>query len=65
MSSITFQNLETIPRLKDTIVEKDDEITELHQQLREKTALLSASRRTLVEYKDKIRVRTIFSLCGV
>ena len=54
-----LQNLETIPRLKDMIEEKNEEVRDLEQQLREKTALLTSSRRTLGEYKEKLRVSSL------
>ncbi|XP_052233513.1 neurofilament light polypeptide-like isoform X3 [Dreissena polymorpha] len=50
------KNLETIPRLKDTIQEQQDEIAELKKHIEEKNALLAGARKTVREYKDKIRV---------
>jgi len=50
------QNLETIPRLKDTISEREAEIADLKKHIEEKNALLSAARKTVREYKETIRV---------
>ncbi|XP_053402522.1 uncharacterized protein LOC123548303 isoform X3 [Mercenaria mercenaria] len=49
------KNLETIPRLKDTIQEKEKEIQEHKRQIEEKNALLTAARKGVREYKDRLR----------
>ncbi|XP_052815456.1 uncharacterized protein LOC128242367 isoform X3 [Mya arenaria] len=49
------KNLETIPRLKDTIKECEDEIGNLKKHINDKNALLAAARKTVREYKDTIR----------
>ncbi|XP_060567534.1 uncharacterized protein LOC132726265 isoform X2 [Ruditapes philippinarum] len=49
------KNLETIPRLKDTIKEKEEEIQDHKRQIEEKNALLTAARKGVREYKDKLR----------
>ncbi|KAL4235198.1 hypothetical protein ACF0H5_006836 [Mactra antiquata] len=49
------KNLETIPRLKDTIKEREDEIKDLKKHIEEKNALLTAARKAVREYKDKLR----------
>lgn len=52
----SLQNLETIPRLKDTIEEKEGEIEKLRKHIEDKNALLTAARKAVREYKDKVRV---------
>ncbi|KAK3603789.1 hypothetical protein CHS0354_042790 [Potamilus streckersoni] len=49
------KNLETIPRLKETIEEKGKELKDCQHQIEEKTALLTAARKAVREYKDKLR----------
>ncbi|KAL3860327.1 hypothetical protein ACJMK2_010466 [Sinanodonta woodiana] len=49
------KNLETIPRLKETIEEKEKECKDCQRQIEEKTALLTAARKAVREYKDKLR----------
>jgi len=51
-----FQNLETIPRLKEEIKEQQGEIDVAKQESSEKTALLMAARKAVGEYKDRLRV---------
>lgn len=53
---LSYQNLETIPRLKDTIQEKEAEIKDLKKHIEDKDALLTAARKAVREYKDKLRV---------
>ncbi|GFR64184.1 myosin-7B-like [Elysia marginata] len=49
------RGLETIPRLKEEISERDAKITSIEKELEERTALLNASRKAAREYKEKIR----------
>ncbi|XP_059170248.1 myosin-3-like isoform X2 [Physella acuta] len=49
------RGLETIPRLREEISEKEKKILTLEKSLEEKTALLNASRKSAREYKDQIR----------
>ncbi|KAL5021107.1 hypothetical protein ScPMuIL_000262, partial [Solemya velum] len=48
-------NLEMIPKLKEVIAEKEKEVLDLGKLLENKTALLTASRKTSKEYKDQLR----------
>ncbi|XP_076449834.1 uncharacterized protein LOC143286125 isoform X2 [Babylonia areolata] len=49
------RGLETIPRLKDDISDRDKTIAQLHKDMDEKTALLAAARKAVRQYKDRIR----------
>lgn len=51
-----FQNLETIPKLKDLIEEKTKEVEALKSEVKDKTSLLTVARKSAREYKDQIRV---------
>lgn len=53
-----LQNLEMIPKLKDTIKEKTKEVEVLKEEVQDKTALLAVARKSAREYKDQIRVST-------
>ena len=56
-----FQGLETIPHLKDDISDRDKRIAHLEKDMDEKGALLSASRKAVRDYIDRIRVsQTLF-----
>ena len=52
-----MQGLETIPHLKDDIADRDKRIAQLEKEIEDKSALLTASRKAVREYKDRIRVR--------
>lgn len=49
------KDLETIPKLKEEIKDKQKEIDASKQESSEKTALLVAARKAVGEYKDKLR----------
>ena len=51
-----LQGLETIPHLKDDIADRDKRIAQLEKDIEDKSALLTASRKAIREYKDRIRV---------
>lgn len=51
-----IQGLETIPRLKDDILDRDKRIKQLVKEVEEKTALMTAARKAVRDYKDKLRV---------
>ena len=54
-----IQNLETIPRLKETISDREKNIEELKSEMEDKTALLVAARKAVREYKEQCRVNFI------
>ncbi|XP_067652519.1 CAP-Gly domain-containing linker protein 1-like [Haliotis asinina] len=49
------KGLETIPRLKEEIVDRDKRIKKLIKEVEEKTALMTAARKAVRDYKDKLR----------
>ncbi|RUS80818.1 hypothetical protein EGW08_011439 [Elysia chlorotica] len=49
------RGLETIPRLKEEISERDAKIATMEKDLEERQALLSASRKAARDYKERIR----------
>ncbi|XP_071088725.1 calcium-binding and coiled-coil domain-containing protein 1-like [Haliotis cracherodii] len=49
------KGLETIPRLKDDILDRDKRIKQLVKEVEEKTALMTAARKAVRDYKDKLR----------
>ncbi|KAL8593001.1 hypothetical protein ACOMHN_017931 [Nucella lapillus] len=49
------RGLETIPRLKEDLLEKDQTIAQLNKDMDDKTALLFAARKAVRQFKDRIR----------
>ena len=60
LTILLIQNLETIPRLKDSIDEKSAEILNLKKHMEDKDALLTAARKAVREYKEKLRVGNLY-----